>query len=162
MSITFRPTQSWIRFFAAALVSLVLTGPAAAAGGVYCLKGQDGLKVFAGRVQSNGELEFGLSVWNAAGNHIGVFGQAPRVGDHWVYSSQLHARQVGARCRLEITFLPDGAPQVTSDPKAACRDAGGHGTEIGKVRFPRRAYEGPVTTELRGPEAFFSGAGKCG
>jgi hypothetical protein len=126
---------------------------------VYCLK-QDGLKVFAGREESDGNLLFGLSVWSPAGQNISLFGTAHREGQGWQFVEDPQAATAELRCRLDIVRGGDDSLHVKADPDANCQSHGGVNAEIGTVQFPSSAYEGAVTTELDDPEAFQK-AGKC-
>jgi hypothetical protein len=159
-----------------------LTAPAAGATAqssfVYCIS-HDGAKIFAGRVEPNGSLLFGVSVWSPEGQNISVFGVAarqkhsyaagsqthnrtglPATPAEWQYTETLHAAAPADRCRLDIEHPPDGTLRISADPHATCQSHGGVNTEIGNFQFPRTAYEGPVTTELNDPESF-QRAGKC-
>jgi hypothetical protein len=128
-------------------------------GFVYCLR-EEGLKIFAGRPNSDGSLLFGLSVWSPSGQNISVFGTAQRLGREWQYIDNLQEVTAAQRCRLEIRRGMDGSLSVSTDPTATCQSHGGVNAEIGTVQFPNTAYEGAVTTELDGPEAFQK-AGRC-
>lgn len=128
---------------------------------VYCLDQRDGAKVFAGREAADGSLTFGISLWSPAGQNISVFGVAVPHGAGWRYTDNLQASTAADRCRLDIMLGADRALQVVADPSATCQSYGGVNTEIGTVRFPPAAYDGTVTTELDGPEAF-QRARKCG
>jgi hypothetical protein len=127
---------------------------------VYCFKQAGGAKVFAGRKAADGSLTFGISVWSPDGQNISVFGVAVRHGTGWQYTDSLQASTAAERCRLDIRRSPGRALRVVAAPDATCESYGGVGAEIGTVRFPPTAYEGAVTTELDGPEAFQK-AGKC-
>lgn len=144
----------------------LLLGPWSAGGAgplsfVYCLNQGGGAKVFAGREAADGSLTFGISLWSPAGQNISVFGVAVRHGAGWRYTDNLQASTAAERCRLDIMRRADRALQVVADPSATCQSYGGVNTEIGTVRFPPTAYNGTVTTELDGPEAF-QRAGRCG
>jgi len=135
-------------------------GSAAPESFVYCSKQGGGAKVFAGREDVNGNLTFGISVWSPDGQNISVFGVATRHGAGWQYTDSLQAGSAVERCRLDITRGAGRAFRVVADPNATCESYGGVGAEIGTVRFPPTAYEGIVSTELDGPEAF-QRAGRC-
>jgi hypothetical protein len=129
-------------------------------GGVYCLRSNGGTKIFAGKIRKTGKLSFGVSIWNAHGNNITIFGVALRKGQGWEYLGDMNEPRVEDRCKLTI-LLDRGAVRISADPSATCESMGGYGTEIGEVLFPRSAYEGPVTSELSDAEVFVNNAGKC-
>lgn len=66
------------------LICALVLGGAAAPGpepvksGVYCFHKTGDLIVFAAEALPSHALKFGLSKWSADGQHIGVFGIAPR------------------------------------------------------------------------------------
>jgi hypothetical protein len=126
---------------------------------IYCID-QGGAKIFAGRALASGDLAFGLSVWSRAGQNISVLGIATRRGRTWRYTENLKANAVAERCQLDIERYSDGRLLVMADLKATCQNHGGVNATIGTVRFPSRAFEGPVTTELDDAEAF-QRAGRC-
>ena len=132
---------------------------------VYCKKDGHGpnhpLKIFAYRVEANGDLKFGLELWNEFGNSRTNFGVAHRRGDRWIYRSGMDSADPDAHCRLEITVKPDGGAAVKADPVAQCKAWGGAGTEIDVVEFPRSIREGGVTTQLKDSDTFSNTAGKC-
>lgn len=155
----------WPSLLPLAMAGLLLSPWSAGRGGplsfVYCLDQRDGAKVFAGREAADGSLTFGISLWSPAGQNISVFGVAVPHGAGWRYTDNLQASTAADRCRLDIMLGADRALQVVADPSATCQSYGGVNTEIGTVRFPPAAYDGTVTTELDGPEAF-QRARKCG
>lgn len=162
----FRPSlrrEGW-----GALLALGLAGLAPAPGQagsadttsfVYCLD-QHGAKIFAGKELADGSLVFGLSVWSPAGHNLSLFGTAAQHGRGWQYVDDQQAEAATERCRLEITPLSNRALRVESDQTATCQSHGGANTEVGTLLFPSSSYEGTVTTQLDGPEAFQK-AGNC-
>ncbi|HEY3888891.1 MAG TPA: hypothetical protein VGL73_09980 [Caulobacteraceae bacterium] len=155
-------TTSRIAACVAVLALGLASAPASAAqhrSAVYCIRGPENtLSVFAARLQRDGRLRFGISLWNERQHNIGVYGLASRQDGRWVYSDSLGADD---QCKLTIALTPGGAARVTADHKANCDKRGGVGTSIGSVQFPSSAYQGPVTFELDDSEAFFSKAGRC-
>lgn len=154
---------------ATGLAFIVLCGSSASAvshphgsrkSSVYCFKTPTDLNVYAGKIQPNGDLKFGLSLWEGSQN-ISLYGVAHRHGKCWEYRDKMDAAKSTDRCRLDITMDAHGAPRLSADPKASCQgDRGGYGTKIGTVQFPQSAYEGPVTSELDDSDEF-QDAGKC-
>lgn len=146
-----------------AVVGLIMvhfaTSSAEISGFVYCMN-RSGAQIFAGQHTANRKLKFGVSVWSPAGQNISVFGIASRHGRGWRYTENLGATTAAERCKLDIVRGRDGALIIAADQTATCQSQGGVNAEIGTVRFPPDAYEGPVKTELDDPEAF-QRAGKC-
>ena len=147
--------------------ALVRFGSAAQAAqrdvGVYCLRDHrtHAVQIFAGRILPSGRLKFGLSQWDAKGQHIGVMGVAGGRAPHWKYTSGLNAPSSYGRCSIDISLTADRTLRVRADPIEACQSHGGYGAEIGLIAFLPSAYEGPVKHELQDPETFFNGAGRC-
>jgi hypothetical protein len=129
-------------------------------GGFYCLQSSGEKKTFAGKIRRDGNLSFGISIWNSHGNNIMVFGVALRRGRRWEYLRDMNEPLAEDRCKLTVVLGPDGV-QVSADRSATCQKWGGYGTSIEEVYFPKTAYEGSVTTELSNPEVFFNSGGKC-
>ena len=148
-----------------------LSGPAAEAAApksaVYCVKVRGDLSQFAGKVQPDGTLLFGISLWQS-GQNIGVTGLALKRGEHWEYERQVTAGTPDTGCRIVILLRPTGTTRVIGDRAANCHSddntkdpdgavgsfSGGAGTKI-DVDFPRKAYRGPVTVELDDLREFF-------
>jgi hypothetical protein len=146
-------------------VSAVSPGFAAAPKlGVYCIaqKQKPGLQVFADKLLPNGDLAFGLEVFESNGHSISLFGVATRRKDGWEFLRDMTSEDPTERCKVRITSRPDGTPFLVADPVARCESAGGAGTSIGSRHFALSLYEGPVRNELSEPDEFFNNAGKCG
>jgi hypothetical protein len=116
-------------------------------------------KIFAGLVEPDGSLTFGLSIW--AGNNIALYGEAVPDGDGWRFTQAPDEYVPNLKCKVRIVMDATGAPTVIGDPEADCTGAGGNGMTIGTEKFQKRDYEGPVTFQLDDLEAFWTRAGKC-
>jgi hypothetical protein len=126
---------------------------------VYCSGNRNGAIIFAGRVEPDDSLTFGLSIWSD--HNIALYGRAVPHGSGWEYVMPHNDMLPDVRCKVDIVMGPNGAPSLTGDPDANCEGAGGQGMYIGSVKFKKRNYEGPVTNELADLPTFFSDAGKC-
>jgi hypothetical protein len=127
---------------------------------VYCSSRKHApTRIFAGRLESDGSLTFGLSIW--AGNNIALYGTATPDGQGWQFTQGPIEDIPDLKCKVRIVMDATGAPTVTGDPEANCLDLGGAGMIIRTEKFQKRDYEGPVTFELEDQSAFWTGAGKC-
>ncbi len=147
-----------------ALAAIVLGGGSAQGAerrsALYCVHDHGALRIFAGQIRPDRSLKFAISLWDAQGQNIGVFGVAtPRQG-RWEFVRRVTPGNPDAGCRVVIDFHPDGTTGITGDPKANCRGVdtddgdetavytGGAGTAIGSVSFSQADYRGPVRGEL--------------
>jgi hypothetical protein len=143
-------------------IAALASGAAAAEGSsVYCKPGVPAFE-FAGRINPDGSLVFGLSVWDVNGDNSFIHGAAVKQGDHWLYVSRPPAG--GDRpCRLRIWYRVRGGVTAKADAGTGC--ANHHGWS--RVVLSRTAYQGPVTVELDDPSNFFEdppgllGKGDC-
>jgi hypothetical protein len=133
---------------AGALAALVCgAAQAATNSGVFCLN-QKGLSAtFAGRVEPDGRLKFGLSAWGGHGDLTLITGFGDRDGTHWQFVKNLGSKDERARCKLRIDFGPRSGVRIVADPNASCVDDGG----LGRIAFTAKNYQGPVTVELNDP-----------
>jgi hypothetical protein len=161
MYTTMKRGLAWGCLMAAALAAPELAGAhqrgAAATGpsGIYCRHSSgNAVDILAIKVRPDGALDFGVSRWFAGGQNVSLFGRAIRVGDHWRYEEGLASADPDAHCRVDIRTNAGGGATIAADPKARCAHEGGHGTNLGLVRFSQRTYWGPVTIQLRDPDAF--------
>lgn len=143
------------------LISLCLyPSISTAKSGIYCIVSKTTKSAFASRIDADGNLLFGLSVWSRRGSHIGVFGVALRNGKIWQFERDLSGKRAEDRCKIKIRFRSDYV-FVSSDPNATCERLGGYGSKIGDLKFGIRNYEGNVIDQLDDSETFFSKAGRC-
>jgi hypothetical protein len=129
--------------------------------GVYCMKTQDELRVFAERINRDKSMTFGISLWYPNGGNFSVYGKAKPQNSGWRHEENLKSSNPDDRCAVDISLTKDGDYFLKVDPKAPCTSMAGHEVRTESVLIPKHAYESPVKTELHDAEAFQS-AGKCG
>jgi hypothetical protein len=120
---------------------------AAERSGVFCLNRRGLSATFAGRVEPDGRLKFGLSAWGEHGDLTLITGFGARDGSRWQFAKNLKSKDERKPCKLRIDFGGTSGVRITADPKASCVENGG----LGRITFAAKDYQGPVTVELNDP-----------
>ena len=144
-------------------ISVASAAHAAGQSSVYCKAGKPALE-FAGRIDPDGGLFFGLSIWDQSGDNSFLYGKADKRGDHWLYVSKTPGPYTPDRpCRLEIWYSERDGVRAKADPDTGCAN---HGS-WNEASLSPKSRQGPVTVELDDPSNFFEnppgllGRGAC-
>lgn len=87
------------------------------------------------RLNKDGTLDFGISVWQSNFN-CGLSGKAVPHEKGWRLEKYMDDPDPAARCRLDITRSASNVITLRTAPKADCRFACGAGIRLDGVQFP--------------------------
>jgi len=125
-------------------------------GKVYCLAGEQGLRVFAVRPDPGRKIRFALSLWFPNGSNFALGGLARQNKGGWTFLSDMDSGHPEDRCAISFKRSPAGDWMIQKDAAAPCaRQAGAHAAWTRAV-FPRSSLDGAVTNELDDMEAFMA------
>jgi hypothetical protein len=124
---------------------------------MFCNGGGQGraMKLFAAQKLTNGNLKFGVSVWQANGQNFTVVGVARRAHSGWVYEEH-EGRPAKLVCRLQIDWRGSRSVRIIGDDRADCEADAGYGFGAKAVSFTSADYAGAVAGQLRNSEEFMN------
>ena len=109
--------------------------------GRYCVSAGPATQLLGAKHNSDGTLEFGLSVWFESGQHCGVIGNAkPNPAGGWRFEENINSENEEERCGIDIKMV-NGEVVVNADENASCRSACGGGAAISNLTFPPQSLE---------------------
>lgn len=113
--------------------------------GKYCIGG--GSTMLVTRSNSNGKLDFGISIATPQGMSFGVAGSAQPDANGWRFRQNMNAADPAQRCEVLIGRLPNGGYSFSVTQAGTCESQGGFRTAPPpnyKLLFPATSREGAL------------------